>query len=560
MLTITQIQGIIKSQETQWRRYEPMYREVQRFVSPYQGKFTVSGSDNTTKTITQPLFAVEPTALKALKVMAAGLQAGTTSRTRPWFSIQTDDPEFNRWPVMAEWIHKVKNKMYSAIDKSNYYSVTQNQYMELGAFGTAAMSIMPAKGGGITCHAFTAGEYMLSLDDEYNPNVFSRKFYMSVRQIVEKYGYDSASQEVKKLWDINGSDRDKQIEVVNCIMPNSDNDCSMVDSLNMEWSSYTWEYGKEKGGQNYCAKEFLNVSGYRERPVMTPRWWTNSDQVYGVSPSFDLMGRIKLLHKLDEKAVKAIDKMVDPPLSAPTSMRSRQMLSSVGMPNQVSFSNQGGDTIRPLYQINYDINAAEMKIDRVKREITDGYFNNIFITMMSMADDPTKTATEVVKLDEERLAQLGPVLERIHSEQIGPSIDRIFQLMMDSGELPEPPQEMYEKNLTIEYSSVVAEAMKSLNVNNQERFAGYVANLAQVNPDVLDVIDFDESVRDYASKMSIEPDQLKDQEQVDMQRQARAKAQQQAEQAESMPKIAQGTKALSESKLSDGTSALEAMI
>ncbi len=560
MLTIPQVTSILKSQEQEWWRYRQIYEQIQRFITPYQGKFTISGEDQKDKSVTQPLFAIEPTALKALKVMAAGLQAGTTSRTRPWFSIQTDDPEFNRWPVMAQWIHEVKTKMYAAIDKSNYYACTQNQYLELGAFGTAGMSIMPGKNGGIVCHSFTAGEYMISLDDEYAPNVFSRKYYFTVRQLVEKYGIDKVSRQVKDLWDKEGSDRDQEIQVVNCIMPNAEADTDSNSKLKMPWISYTWEWGNGKQVSEYKAEQFLNVGGYRERPVMTPRWQTHSDQVYGVSPSMDLLGRIKVLHKADEKYVKAMDKTIDPPLNAPMSARNRQFANSVGLPNHVAYVQNVGEGVTPQYMLNFDFATAQNKIYSLQQEIKDGYFNNIFITLMASQDDPVKTATEIVKRDEERLAQLGPVLERIHSEQIGPSVDRIFQIMLDAGELPEPPQELYSKNLTIEYTSVVAEALKSLSVNNQERFAAYVGNVAQYDPTVLDVVDFDESARDYAQKMSIEPDQLKDPEIVAQERQARAQAQQQAQQAEMMAQASQSAKNLSETPIDQEGSALNAMM
>ena len=536
-----------------------MYRTIQQFITPYQGKFTISGQRDKDAALSQPLFATEPTALKALKVMAAGLQAGTTSRTRPWFAIQTDDPEFNRLPVIADWIHKVKTKMFAAIDKSNYYACTQNQYLELGAFGTAAMSIMPGKDGGIVCHAYTGGEYMISLDDEYMPNVFSRRYWLTVRQLVEKYGMDKVSAQVRSLWDKDGSDRDAQIEVANCIMPNAEADVSSRSNLKMPWISFVFEWGNARGGQKYKPTDYLGVSGYRERPVMTPRWQTFSDQVYGISPSFDLMGRIKLLHKLDEKYVKATDKTIDPPLNAPVSARNRQFQSSVGLPNHVTFGNGNQDAVTAQYQINYDFATAQNKIFSLQQEIKDGYFNNIFITLMSTQDDPVKTATEVVKLDEERLAQLGPVLERIHSEQIGPSVDRIFQIMMDNGELPEAPQELLDKNLTIEYTSVVAEALKSLSVNNQERFAQYVGTVAQFEPQVLKVVDWDESARDYADKMSIEPDQLKDPEIVEAERAAEAQAIQQAQQAETMAMASQSAKNLSETNISDEGSALNAL-
>jgi hypothetical protein len=570
MLSISDLQNIIKSQEKEWRKWEAVYRECQQYVNPYMGRFNIAGYDNKDRTKEKPRYATEPTPLQAAKVMAAGLQAGTTSRTRPWFKIQTDDPELNQVPAVAEWIHEVSKRMYTTLDQSNYYAVTQAQYMELGIFGTAAMSIMPKKGGGITCHSYTAGEYMISLDEYYMPSVFSRKYWMTVRQVVEEFGYDNCSKRVQALYGKKDGtdpvDRDKKIEICHVIMPRREVDPTKLDKLNMPWASFKFEWGNSAnpnaaGFEDYKKEigAFLSVGGYRERPVMTPRWSVNSDESYGISPAIEKMGRIRLLHKLDTKAVKGFDKLVDPPLTAPFSAKNRQFMNTVGLPNSVAFT-QAGEKIEQQYAVNWDVQSAEYKLDLLKNEIKEGFYNPLFTALMNSMDDPSKTATEVTLIDQERLAMLGPVLEILHKEQIGPTIDRVFQIMNDNGELPEPPEEIKTANLTIEYTSVVAQEMKAQNVTNQERVLGVLGNMAGINPEVLDNYDFDEGFKDYARNMGIEPDQIKDPEEVAAVRQNRAQQQQAAMMAEAMPAMAQGAKTLSETDVSREDSALNALI
>ena len=65
-------------------------------------------------------------------------------------------------------------------------------------------------------------------------------------------------------------------------------------------------------------------------------------------------------------------------------------------------------------------------------QIADGYYNKLFMGLLNSQDDAQKTAFEVGKIDEEKLAQLGPVLEAVHSEDIGPGVQRTFQVMMDA--------------------------------------------------------------------------------------------------------------------------------
>lgn len=273
----------------------------------------------------------------------------------------------------------------------------------------------------------------------------------------------------------------------------------------------------------------------------------------------ELLGRVRLLNKLDEKSVKAIDKVIDPPMNAPNSAKNSKHRSS--RPNSMFYSsNPREQGIQPQFMLNWDIGAAEGKIDNTKREIADGYYNNLFTALLNTQDDPSKTATEVIKIDEERLAQLGPVLEAIHSEDIGPSVERTFQIMFDNGELPPPPAEMFERKLTIEYSSVVAQAQKAQNVVAQERAVGYIGNVAGINPEVLDVINWDENVKDYVNQLSIEPDQINSDEKIAAIRQGRAQAAQAEQQSALINQSAQSAKLLSETDTSREDSALNQLL
>lgn len=549
MISIQEANQIIKSQEQEYNRFEPLWKECQQYVNPFMGRFTNSGDTNT-QAKHKPRYATEPSAAMYLRTMAAGLQAGTTSRTRPWFSIVTDDPEFNRWAPMARWIHETSTRMYQTIDQSNYYKAQQNGFLELGNFGTASKSIMPHPKGGIIARAFTCGEYMISLDEFGEPNVFSRKSWYTARQAVEEFG-DRVSESIKTAYN-GGSDRDKKFLICHLILPNYEAKEGMLDNLNMPWISHKWELGNDEG-------DWLSISGFRERPVQTPRWWSVSDDAYGVSPTMQLLGRVRLLHKLDQKSIMAIDKVVSPPTNAPTVAKNSKH--SKSMPNSMFYTtNTREQAITPQYQINWDIQAAEFKLDRVKEELFNGYYNPLFTALLASQDDPSKSATEVIKIDEERLAQLGPVLEAIHYEDTGPGVQRIFQIMFDNGELPEPPAEMFQRKLKIEYSSVVAQAQKALNVTSTERLAGFVGNISAVVPSVLDNIDFDEQVRDYAEQLGTQPDQLRSEEDVEQIRAGRAAQEAQAQQAQLQNVNAQSAKILSETDTSREDSALNQVL
>jgi hypothetical protein len=82
-----------------------------------------------------------------------------------------------------------------------------------------------------------------------------------------------------------------------------------------------------------------------------------------------------------------------------------------------------------------------------------------------------------------------------------------------------------------------------------ERVASFVGNLAGVVPDVLDKMDFDQMVDEYAGMLGVPPRIIRTDEQVAQLRAGRQQAQQQAQQQQQMMQAAQGAKLLSETDM-----------
>src|SRR5699024_4326222 len=121
---------------------------------------------------------------------------------------------------------------------------------------------------------------------------------------------------------------------------------------------------------------------------------------------------------------------------------------------------------------------------------------------------------------------LGPVLERMNDELLDPLIDRTFSMMVAQSRprwdgllpgvpmLPPPPEELAGMDLKVEYVSILAQAQKALGVAGIERAIGFAGNLAGINPDVVDKVDFDQAVDEYAVMLGVPPTIIRSDEQV----------------------------------------------
>ena len=302
---------------------------------------------------------------------------------------------------------------------------------------------------------------------------------------------------------------------------------------------------------------FLQRGGYNTSPVLCPRWDTVGEDVYGSSPGMDVIADVRALQTLQRQKAQANAKRINPPLIATPGMRS-QRVSLV--PGDINFgtTNDVNGTIRPVFDVNFDTQYVLEDIREHQNRIRSGLYQDLFL-MLQQNDRRDITATEIQAREQERMLQLGPVLERLNDELLDPLIDRCFDIMERRGLIPKPPRELQGAELKVEYVSVMAQAQRMLGITSVDRFAGFVGNLSGANPDVLDKLDMDAAVAEYGDMLGVSPKILRGDDEVQKIRQGRFQAQQQAAASEQAVQQAQAAKILSETD-TRAPSALQDMV
>jgi len=544
---MAQLKKEVTSQE--WRAH---WAELAEYMLPRKGRYLSSDStkeDNRGEKRSSKI--INGSICDAIRTLAAGMQGGLTSPSRPWFRLTLPDPDLNEFGPVRNWLHDVRNAMLAVFQRSNFYGAIHSVYEELGVFGTNAMLINEDMRDVVRFRPYTIGEYYLANGPTYLPDTLYRRFTLTARQIVAQFGLENCSDSVKRSLEKNQGEN--RFTVVHAIQPNVDHDPA---SLGIPGMAYEDVYFEEKPG----AKEdngFLRIGGYESIPFVAPRWAVTATDVYGRSPGMDALGDTRMLQTMESKSLKALDKMIDPPMNAPTTMRKSGNPNV--LPGGVNYLDiqQGSQGFTPAYQINPRFQDMEYKIDRVEQRISRFFFNDMF--KMILGQEKTMTATEVAERHEEKLMMLGPVLERLQSEMLEPIISRTFQVVESLGAIPEAPPEIGEAGLQIKYISLLAQAQQMVAAPSVEQFAGFVGNLAGVNPDVVDKMDFDQAVDEYGDMLGVTPKIIRSDDDVAELRAQRSQQQQQAAQSEQMMQGAQGAKLLSETSMDNG-SALDALM
>ena len=518
----------IKSDRTSW---ETHWRDIQQFISPRSGRFCLADSNQGRKK-SQRIINGAPT--QASKVLGAGMSSGLTNPAKPWFRLLTSDPLLMEVASVKQWLFVVENRMRDVMQRSNLYNALPQCYRELGDYGTAPIWIEEDDAEVIRFYPMTVGTYWLATDHRRDVDTLYRELKMTTRQIVDKFGITNVSLTVREQY--NSGKFETTHDVAHLVCPNADRQYGKIDAKNKPWSSCYW----------LCAgndDKFLSERGYDKKPFVAPRWDVLGEDIYGSSPGMDALGDAKMLQVREKQFALAIDKGIDPPLYGGPELQNKTVGALPGSVTIVNPSQGAGAPLAPIYQVRHDYQGAIADKQDIIQRIRDAYYASLFLLISGQADDPRKTAYEIGKIDQERLLMLGPVLQRLNNELLDPTIDRVFAVMFERGMLPEPPPQLQGQALHIDYISILAQAQKFLMTGSIGQFMQFVGGLAALSPSVVDKVDFDQAVDEFANDIGVPPSIVRSDDDVAALRQAK-EAQKQAQQMAAMaPAIAQYAKA-----------------
>ena len=546
------------------------WRDLAENISPRRGRFYTSDNNNGDKRNQK---IVDSTATMALRTLRSGMMSGITSPARPWFRLTTSNPTFSESAEVKNWLEAVSDKMSTVFLKSNLYNVLPIVYGDLGGFGTSAMFIEEDFNDVIRAYPFPVGSYYLANDHKLKVNTFGREFRMTVLQVVEKFGldpetrkinWDNISSTVKSLFENNQTQA--WIEVAHMIMPNEDYDPNKKLSKFKKWTSVYYELGytgASTANTNYLGGglddgRYLRMDGFDDFPVLAPRWEVTSEDVYGTNcPGMVALGDIKQLYIGEKRILQAVEKMINPPMVGPVSLRNAK--ASI-LPGDITYLDErdAQSGFRSAHDVRFDVNSMEVKQQQVRQRISRNFYEDLFL-MLANSDRRQITAREIDERHEEKLLALGPVLEQLNQDLLDPLIDITFNIMQKQGLIPPPPKEIAGTDLKVEYVSIMAQAQKLSGLASVERFTGYVGQVMGADPGILDKVDTDQLIDVFGEAVSIPAGIIRTDEDADKIREDRAKQQQAAQQAQAQQAQVQGAKELSETKLDQG-SALDAVL
>ncbi|TSA28592.1 hypothetical protein D4R71_00370 [bacterium] len=490
-LLLTKRAGALKREYQKW---QPTHKELSQYLYPTKGFFEAT-TPNTGSKINHTLL-IDEEATFDIDTFKSGMTSGFTSPARPWFKFYLEDKELMEIEQVKWWLQDSQEVMQAVFQKSNFYSVLTSMYAELAAFGTACAIIEEDINTVIHLTNYTIGEYCLGRDKHGRINAFYRKFWMTAGQMVSEFGLGNVSDAVQIAW--QGNNPDQWYLVHHLIEINNDRIPFMKDYKNMEFRTVYW--------QDNTGNKFLRIGGYEELPLLGPRFefTTNADS-YGKGAGWKALGSVKELQKKVKDELIAIEKGANPPLQVDASVQGEVNTLPGGITKfSAQLPNAG---VKPAYEVKLDIANLDASIEGTRRKIKKFFFADLFLMMIEAEQKGSPiTATEIVEKVNERISKIGPVLELWQGDEfIKSAIDRTFAICLRNNMFPEPPPEIGDIEIKVQYTSILAQAQKMVDIQAIDIWTAGVLQDAGVDESALDLINFDEKNRHKAEMLGIPP-------------------------------------------------------
>ncbi len=498
--------------------WETVWKIIRDYELPYDGMFDddIAGRPNMHDDEIYTGIVQE-----SRDTFAAGVQSGLTPPSRKWFRLGMANSDLADDTGIRRFLDQRNEIMEAVLARSNFYNAVHQCYSEL-PFGQAPMGIF-SSAGGITFVPYTIGTYALACNASGIVNVFARKVKMTVAQIVQQFGLDNCPDTVRHTYQSqNGYDTNETV----CWMvePNDENMPDELGNKKMPYRSVYWIEGSS-------GDECLAVTGFEEWPVPVARYRVKGTEAYAIGPAWNALPDSRMIQMMELDSGTATELGVKPPLQAPSNIYQSINL----FPGGVTPVDNQNMVIQPIFHGQLAISELDQKIIRIEDRIKRAYSSDLFM-MLDQLERGNMTAQEVMARNQEKLQQLGPVVERMQYEFLTAIIERVYNILDRSGVFPPIPneivQEVIGQEIKIEYISPLAQAQKMSGLTAIEQGLAFVGQAAQFDPSVLDKVNMVDAVEKYLDRVGVPATMIRssdEYQQIQEQRQKAMQAQQQQE-------------------------------
>jgi len=450
----------------------------------------------------------DSTPAHCLELLASALGGLLTNPALAWFDLRLAHGQGTKTADSEEvraFLARCRERLLGIFntEATGFQASVHELYLDLCLFGTAVLCVEPDEESLVRFSVRPLTEAYLAEDARGVVDTVIRTYCLTARQAWQQWGA-ACSPEVQKL---ARETPEVRVELVHAVFPRAERDPASPANTSFPFACFFIE-------RESCV--ILEESGYLEMPFMCPRWAKVSGEAYGRGPGLTALSDVRVLNAMSRTALMAAEKMSDPPLMVPDDGFLGPIRSG---PGGLSYYRAGSQDRIESLPIRVDLGAVEGMIERRRKSI-----RSIFLADQLAPEAVNGTATEALIRQGEKMRILGPVLGRMQTEFLAPLIERVFNILLREGELPDWPKPLPQGALRVEYATPIAQAQRQAEADNLNQVVRYLSPLlAQNDPfHVLDNFEPDAMARHAADLFCLPQDYLRPKEAVEALRLARA--------------------------------------
>jgi hypothetical protein len=476
-----------------------LWQEIQDFMFPngeHLLRYNTKGQNNRRQ-------IYDDTGERSLDVFAKNLSAIMANPANKFIGFQPEDTTLLDDREVQLFCDEAQRRVLTVFNnpRNRFYDNFYSTVKIIGALGTAALFIDSDDEDVAKFRA--EGPKNIDFTEDFSGNVEDVYFEREYTIKVIKGKKWKLPTEVSQLKD------DDKLKVLRVIKKNKNYDNKSIKPEDRKYISeyYLLDYD-----------HLLDTKFFNTMPTPVGRWDKLNDEKWGDSPARVALSNVKLCNITDKFMTVAMEKILSPQIIVSSESKFGKMNTSSGSVLTVRGSvNDGyrqeafaGDPRAPMEWLLYKQQA-----------IRSAFYIDIFQT----AETQTMTATEATIRNQEKIKLIAPNVARLQSDILGPAAERVLALLIEQGKI-EVPEKLKGQEIKVVYLSPMVQAQKANDAANIMQFVQDLAMVAQVNPDVLDIVDFDNMADELADIRGIPERLLKSDKEIQEVRDAKAKAMQ----------------------------------
>lgn len=576
-LTLTEVEYLRSMMRQDYMLHADSFRWLSHFIAPTRLK-NGAGDNGNKQARTRSI--IKNKGGLALRTFTSGMLNGATPRARPWFMLGVNNPGKANVPKVRKHFSQVEQIINSHFNIGNLYRVLPIAYKDVGIFSTAAYAMLPHVRYGFYFYPYAIGTYGFSVDAEGNPNMFYRDVEMTVRQVIDTYATIDATGKKNyggiPAWVVQHFENARYLEKLilsQVIVYNAnympDKAKRSFDPSDKKFVVYTYVHSGAQGlppqqstgfrmeastGHNPTSP-FVKVSGYNYFPVIIPRWEVPAEGTWGCDGPGDIaLGDIMTLNEMEKSRLEGIHKLVRPPMVGHASLKRHQASILAG---GITYVDDAGAThgFKPAFQMDPKLYELIQCQNEYESAIDEAFYVDLF-RQFSRGESKTHVSVEEIKeKSTERMAMVAPALGQLDHDQNSKLIENAMIILEEQGKMPKRPQEIQGEQHVVEYVSILAQAAKASMMASLERGANFVTSYAQTSgkPEIMRMIDERKFTRKYLEYLAIDPDLIRDDEELDQIAQQMQQDQQMQKQAQMDAQAASTAKDLTQAQPGQGS-------